>query len=111
MSPVNVDSVDIFLILVFPPIAALVAYGAGHAAGRVVNGGRPLSNQTKVVLRYGAVLTLGVCYIVMILATFKLPNWSIWGSLVVWTILVFCLAKWRKHTKRDGEDASTSQPT
>jgi hypothetical protein len=110
MQIANVDSVDIFLTIFFPPIGTLIVYGGAYAAARAV-GGQPLSQTTKTILRYGSFFVLGMGYLIMILGTLKLPDWSLWAAVAVWGLLLSLFIRRRQDKHRKNEDAKLSPPT
>jgi phosphoglycerol transferase MdoB-like AlkP superfamily enzyme len=103
MQIASIDSVDILLIIFFPPIGTLIVYGGAYAAARVVTGGQPLSQPTRTILRYGSFFVLGMGYLIMILGTLKLPDASLWVSVVIWAVLVVWFALWRRRRDKQSE--------
>jgi hypothetical protein len=84
-----VDSVDIFLAILFPPIGTLIVYGVACAAARAVSGGD----------------------LIMILGTLKMPNIVLWTSVIVWAGLVIWLAVRRRRKEKRSDGKVTTVPT
>ena len=108
MQIASIDSVDIFLTVLFPPIGTLIVYGGAYAAARVVAGGNPLSQPTRTMLRYGSFFVLGMGYLIMILGTLKVPGAILWTSVFVWAALVVSFAFWRYRKTKKIEEQQVS---
>ncbi|HEY0702437.1 MAG TPA: hypothetical protein VGD60_06695 [Candidatus Acidoferrales bacterium] len=99
---------DIIFSLVFPPIGALMAYGAGYAASQVVNGGKPISGATKTALRYGPLFVLGMLYAICGFEMFRLPNSLMWILVVGWGVLIIWLARRSNRVGRNSMEVNRS---
>jgi hypothetical protein len=111
MQITSIDSVDIFLTILFPPIGTLIVYGGAYAAARAVTGGKPLSQRTRTMLRYGSFFVLGMGYLIMILGTLKMPDIALWTSVIVWAGFVIWLAVWRHRKEKRSDGKVTAEPT
>lgn len=108
MQVASIDSVDVVFWILYPPIGALVVYGAAYVLARGVSGGRPLSPLARIVFRYMSLFTLGLGYLMAIFLTvIKLPDWGLWALGMVWAALVFwfALRRCRKQKQDVDQDA------
>jgi hypothetical protein len=111
MQVASIDSVDIFLAILFPPIGTLIVYGGAYATARAVTGGKPLSQPTRTMLRYGSFFVLGMGYLIMVLGTLKVPDTTLWASVVVWAGLVTWFVVWRHRKEKRSNDKETTAST
>ncbi len=112
MQIASIDFVDIVFWIFYPPVGAVVVYGVAYALARGFSGGRPLSPLARIIFRYMSLFTLGMGYLMaMFLAVFKLPNWGLWVSVMVWAALVVWFAVWRHGKEKRSDGKVTTAPT
>jgi hypothetical protein len=99
---VQIDPVDIFFTIVGPPVVTLVAYFGGAAAGRITNGGQPLSLPTRTFLKWASIFTLGALYLMMILGTLKFPEWTWLTAGLAWGLLLIVWIRLRNKRAEIG---------
>jgi hypothetical protein len=107
----NIDPVDVFFGVVFPPIGALIVFGGAYTVARAVAGGRPVSQLTKTILWFSSLLALGIGYDMGFTKLLGFSPETLWVTLPLWGVALIFLTRWRHKRMKETEGAGPPSST